>query len=348
MTTKFQIRLWSLMVILFAGLSLSILLLPMQSASAEAGTNWIGQFYNNTTLTDPPVVNNASYPVGLNFNWAAQPTDGAGATLTAVSADGWSARYVTAVDIAAGSWDFIMTGDDGYRLYIDGQLIIDEFANVGTKSTTATVPLTGGRYNLVVEHADQTGNAVIRLDWFPSDTIGGETPTPVPVAEGQVVTVNGLAVRTGPYKGASLINVARQGKTYPITAKNTREGIYTWYRITINETQAGWVSGRYFQLNEGLLIDSIPDGDSVFVSLGSPPDIGVTGGTRSVMNLRVLPSERTQLLTQLPWGAEVSIIGRTVQGFRDHWYMVRYEDQVGWIYAPYVAVRGNIADVPVH
>jgi uncharacterized protein YgiM (DUF1202 family) len=65
------------------------------------------------------------------------------------------------------------------------------------------------------------------------------------------------------------------------------------------------------------------------------------------MNLRRRPSERTQLLDKVPWGAEVPVIGRTVQGGKSFWLQVRYNGKVGWIFAPFVGTRGILDAVPV-
>jgi uncharacterized protein YraI len=65
------------------------------------------------------------------------------------------------------------------------------------------------------------------------------------------------------------------------------------------------------------------------------------------MNLRVRPSTRTAIIGSIPWGAEVPLLNRTVQGGQNRWFQVRYEGRVGWIFAPYVSVRGDINAVPI-
>lgn len=344
------LRLGLLTIIPFFILSMT-LLMPVYPVQAESGTNWVAQFYNNTTLSDPAAVTGVVYPTGLNFNWPAQPQDALGNPIAGVAADGWSARYVTTETINAGTYEFVVSGNDGYRLYIDGNLLIDEFGSTGLTTTSLEFPLPfTGVYTLIVEHVDISGPAAIQVSWFlrdPSTDPLQPEATPVPQAAGQVERVRGLAVRTGPFLGASLINVARPNKQYPIVARNTDEGVYTWYLIQIDETQRGWVSGRYLRLIQGD-INNISFSGSVFDEIGVPPDVGVRGVTRSVMNFRRLPTQRSERIGQLDWGAEVIILARTVQGFEDHWYLVRYNDVVGWIFAPYVSIRGDILNVPIY
>jgi hypothetical protein len=256
----------------FTLLGLSLLItLPTSTVRAEAGTDWAAQFYNNTTLADPAVATGVLYPTGLNFTWAGQPQDGFGTTLTGVAADGWSARYVTTENFTAGSYEFVLTGDDGFRLYIDGNLIGDYFTLTGLNTRSVVVPFgSDGIRTIVVEHVDISGSASIQVNWFPSTDTAEPTATPIPQAFGQVERVNGLAVRTGPFLGASLINVARPGKQYEISARNIQEGVYTWFLIKIDETQSGWVSGRYLALTQGDQ-NTLPFGESVFDSIGVPP-----------------------------------------------------------------------------
>ena len=72
------------------------------------------------------------------------------------------------------------------------------------------------------------------------------------------------------------------------------------------------------------------------------------GYPRAIMNLRVRPSTRTQVIDQIGWGEEVTIIGRTLQARQNRWLQVRTnEGRVGWIFAPFVTIQGEINAVPV-
>jgi hypothetical protein len=320
------------------------------SGVAQTGTNWIGQFYNTADLTGN-VVATALFPLGLNKNWGTgAPTDGNNAAIAGVNPENWSARFTTAVSITAGLYDFILSADDGARVYIDGTLILDNFSNTGLITQIATVSLAGGTYTLIVDYNDKAGNALLQLSWVTSAGTPAPTGTTAPIATGQVASVRGLALRTGPYKGASLVNVLRPGKDYTLLARNTSEGLYTWYYVqvgdpTVGNLQFGWASGRYLTITG--TPDVLPFAGSLFDQIDGAPDVGVTGVTRSVMNFRVRPSERTRRIGQIPWGDTVTIIGRTIQDGRNFWYQVRYNGQVGWILAAYVGTRGSMDLVPI-
>jgi uncharacterized protein YraI len=322
-------------------------------AQAQFGSNWTAQFYNSTDLTGP-VVATAAYPTGINQNWAdGFPRDGANNLVTGMGNSNYSARFTTVQTLPAGNYTFILTYDDGARLKIDSTVVIDDFQGGAVRTNQALVSLTGGTYTITVEYLQIINQGVIQVSWLfgAGGTPGfiptvGPTPTPAPIATGQVVRVRGLAVRTGPYIGASFVGVARPGTQYPLLAKNNSEGPFTWYLIQLTETRRGWASGRYLEVAGNL--DAIPFQNTVFDQIDGAPDIGVIGQTRAVMNIRVRPSERTARIGQVPWGDQVSIIGRTRQGGSDFWYHIRYNGIVGWILADFVRVRSGFIDaVPV-
>jgi uncharacterized protein YgiM (DUF1202 family) len=207
---------------------------------------------------------------------------------------------------------------------------------------------------VVVEFNDTSGQAVLNVNWVVSTGTPQATGTGVPIAVGSVVNVRGLAVRSGPFLGGSMVAVARQNVEYPLLARNTQEGLFTWYLIQYDTDTRGWVSGRYLTIT-GDVNQLQTQSATAFDTVYDPPG-RVVGVTRSNMNFRVYPTQRSirvAAVPQLEWGAEVEILARTVQGGRDFWYQVRYNKadgttHVGWILAAYVGVSGDPIDtVPI-
>ncbi len=340
------------MTIIALGVLILFALLPGMNTQADFGTNWTGMFYNTVDLTGA-VIDTGTYPNGLNENWGTgSPVDtGAGRVMTTVNPDGFSARFTSTQTFLDGQYEFFVTFEAGARMYIDGVTVLDEFTPRALTTMSFMYTLSAGNHQLVVEYMDDaaadTSGAIIQVQWFLGGSGGGTEPTPtsVPVTTVSVHTVRGLSVRTGPYLGASYITVARPGASYPVSAKNTSEGIYTWYLITVGE-QTGWSSGRYLTVNGDPA--SIPAQNTIFDEIDGAPDVGVIAAPRAVMNFRIRPSIRTARIGQVGWGEEVVLIGRTVQGSRNWWYQVRRADgMVGWIYAPFISVRGPLDAVPI-
>src|SRR5690606_11006462 len=107
--------------------------------------------------------------------------------------------------------------------------------------------------------------------------------------------VQGLAVRTGPYLGAPLIGSIVPVFEYSILARSTDESAeFTWYLVQVNESVTGWVSGRFLVLPPGL-DPLLGVQGSVFDEIDSAPDIGVSGTTFAITDLRRRPSGRAQI-----------------------------------------------------
>ena len=348
----------------FMVLAALALLLGGALRAQEFGTNWTATFYPSTDFTGTGVP--VALTGGINFNWGqAAPSVNGVFPLGATQIDNFSARFTTTQNFNSGTYRFTVVFDDRVRVLIDGQEALNGQLNAGDispKTQTFDRELTAGAHTLTVEYIEFSENAVIQFQWglitgggvvqppAPGQPIPSvPTATPVPPLTVSISTaVRGLAVRTGPYLGASLVAVAQPGEAYPVLARNPSEDGITWYQITVGES-TGWASGRYLVFSTEQAPVGLGIQGSIFDQLDGAPDTGVTGSTRSVMNMRARPSQRTALLAQIPWGATVPVLNRTVRGpgGGDFWYQVRYEGQVGWIFAPYVTLNGSRSAVPV-
>lgn len=331
-----------LIMLIFVALTMSLMVV-----SAERGTNWVGQFYNTNNLSGN-VIATEIYNNGLNFDWNNRPEDEDGNELGSVNADNFSAIFTSTQTFQAGIYNFEVTANDGVRLVIDGVTVIDDFAQNDLTTYTVQVEFTAGDFPLRVDFFNADNDANLEVEWFLTTSIA---TTPIPsatpiVVNASVVNVGGLSLRTGPYLGASLIGVLRPGNVYNLSAKSNSEGLFTWYFLTTESGFSGWASGRYLELTNP--DDILAEVGTDFDSAAGLPNRGVIAVPRAVMNIRVRPSVRTARLGQMPWGGEAELLARTIQGGNDFWYLVRYGDIVGWIYAPFVGVRGDIDNVPVY
>ncbi len=339
-------KVWRLSFILLA-LIITALVLSFAIVSADFGINWTGQFYNSKDLSGS-VVETEVYATGLNFDWNLNPEDDDGNLLLDVQPNDFSVRFTSTQTFVAGRYNFEITANDGLRLYIDGVLAIDDFEENDLTTYQLVADLSAGDHTLTVEFFNDSDDAILQVQWFLDTSI---TTTPVPtstpiVVNASVVRVNGLSLRTGPYLGASLIGVLRPGNTYNLQAKNNSEGLFTWYYLTTDSGYSGWASGRYLELtNEDTIL---PEVSTDFDTAAGLPNTELVAVPRSIMNIRVRPSSRTARLGQMPWGGEAVLLARTVQGGKDFWYLVRYGDITGWIYAPFVGIRGDLNNIPVY
>ena len=343
-----------LIVLLMLAIIPVIVTVPVQAQNL--GTNWQGEFFNNTNLSGSPAAT-AFYPNGIQQNWGSgPPRDGNGQVVPGIGADNFSARFTSTQNFAqAGTWEFNIFVNDGVRVYINNALVLDQFAQFNDPSPNAFQTFTftqqlSGSVGIRVEMVEFSDDANLVFQWrFLGQGGGGiATSTPQPAATASVVRVRGLAVRTGPFLGASLITVARPDTAYPILAQNNNEGLFMWYKLQVGDS-VGWSSGRYLEVTGDLNV--IPFEDTIFTNGNNtndlPPRLDVVGVPRAIMNFRQWPSERTQIIGKIPWGGEVRVLRRTLQGGKSHWLQVQYEGQIGWIYAPFVGMRGTVDALPI-
>src|SRR5262249_11330417 len=116
----------------------------------------------------------------------------------------FSTRWTRTVGFSAGTYRFTATGDDGIRLYVDGQLKIDKWVDQAPTTYTADVALSAGNHDLKFEFYENGGGAVARLSWAlistpaPAPVVNSISPSaPTTSPSNQNVTVNGLNLQSG-------------------------------------------------------------------------------------------------------------------------------------------------------
>jgi hypothetical protein len=104
------------------------------------------------TRTDPQI----------NFNWG----DPGGPDST-IGNDNFSVRWTGEVEAAfTETYTFYPTTDDGVRLWVDGQLLVDRWVDRSATENKGTIDLIAGNtYSLVMEYYENTGGAVAELRW---------------------------------------------------------------------------------------------------------------------------------------------------------------------------------------
>ncbi len=125
--------------------------------------NWQATYWNNPTLSGTPVMTRAE-PT-LDHNW------GLGSPDPGIVSDRFSARWSRYLDLAAGTYRFSATSDDGIRVWVDGSLIIDEWNDHSVKTFAADRSLAAGHHLVTVEFYENTGDAIARFSWAPTASI---------------------------------------------------------------------------------------------------------------------------------------------------------------------------------
>jgi hypothetical protein len=126
------------------------------------------EFFDFTTsLSTLPNLNGLTPNVArtdARINYAA--TSSAWIGLTSNYANTFASRHTGFVNIGtAGSYTFYLNSDDGSRLWLDDQLIIDNNGLHSMRELSATRTLTAGFHSLRVEFFENAGSAGLILSW---------------------------------------------------------------------------------------------------------------------------------------------------------------------------------------
>jgi len=122
------------------------------------GSGLRGEYFASKNLTRSTLTR---VDPNVDFSW------GSAAPNSALPADRFSARWTGQVSPRfSGSTTFYTVSDDGIRLWVNGQLLIDNWTDHGTTENSASITLTAGqKYDLKLEYYEATGGAVSRLLW---------------------------------------------------------------------------------------------------------------------------------------------------------------------------------------
>jgi hypothetical protein len=124
----------------------------------SVGNGLRGEYFDNIDFTAPAVTR---VDATVNFEW------GSGAPTAAMGADDFSVRWTGALEApATGTFTFSTLSDDGVRLWVNGQLIIDNWTDhAPTENAGALSLVAGQRYAIRLEYYERGGGAVMRLFW---------------------------------------------------------------------------------------------------------------------------------------------------------------------------------------
>ena len=120
-------------------------------------TDWRGEYYANRDLVGAPALVRNDREV--NFHWAG------GSPASGLPADNFSARWTREVEYEAATYRFHALVDDGVRLWVDHEPIIDAWYDGGAHEVRANTSLTQGAHSLRVEYYEHTGDAQVRVWW---------------------------------------------------------------------------------------------------------------------------------------------------------------------------------------
>lgn len=125
------------------------------TAGAARGEGWLGRYYPEPDFGGDPVVR---YDEAIDFEWLDQPP------LDGVPKDHYTVRWDTCLHLPANdTLELRLGSDDGSRLFLDGERVIDNWRDQAGNWMDYSAALDAGVHHLRVEYYENGGDALAIL-----------------------------------------------------------------------------------------------------------------------------------------------------------------------------------------
>lgn len=116
---------------------------------------WRGEYFEGKEFEGDARIR---YARKLEFEWNKEPP------FRGMPRDKWSAFYTTCLEVEEeAEYRFRLTSDDGSRLYVDGERLIDNWGAHAPRTRTGKILLEPGTYVLEVEYFESSHGAELKL-----------------------------------------------------------------------------------------------------------------------------------------------------------------------------------------
>ncbi|GMV37489.1 MAG: beta-glucosidase [Fimbriimonadales bacterium] len=124
-------------------------------------TGLLGEYFANRDLAGEPALTRVDETV--NFDWETRPPD------SVLPKDNFSVRWSGKLKPpVSGEYDLAFASDDGFRLFLDGELVMEDWTEHSLTTTRRKVSLEAERvYDLRIEYFEHEGQAAAKLLWAP-------------------------------------------------------------------------------------------------------------------------------------------------------------------------------------
>ncbi|MBE8969004.1 PQQ-dependent sugar dehydrogenase [Nostocales cyanobacterium LEGE 12452] len=266
-------------------------------STSNSGNGLKAEYYDNIdftnlkqTRTDPTV----------NFNW------GAGSPDPSIGVDSFSARWTGQVEAKySETYNFYTTSDDGVRLWVNGQQIINKFIDQPATAYSGSIALVAGqKYDIKLEYYENKSNAVSQLAWSSASqakeiipqsqlyspvleasiTLGSSSMTVNEGSDSVTVTI----LRNGDLSGTSSIKYATIGNTATKGVDYGNEGIESAGTLTFAPGQSST------QVSIPINDDSSIEADETFSFVIDQAE-GATLGLQRTLSITIQDNDRSGL-----------------------------------------------------
>ncbi len=307
---------------------------PVGGTTPPPPQNWKGEYFTNMTLSGTPALVRDDQQI--QFNW------GYGSPVASIPSDNFSVRWTRNLNLEPGRYRFSATTDDGVRLWVNNQMVIDAWYDHAVQTFTADVDVAGGSIPVKMDYYENFERAEARLSW---QKIGGGgqgpggpgTGGPHPTA---IVTASYLNVRKGPGPNFAVVTTITKGTEVRLAGYRNADA--SWVQVMLMDQTKGWVNASYIHTDYPLENLQVWPGGGMG---GANPNLPTATVNASYLNVRNGPGTNYAVITTITRGQTVILLGRTMDAT---WAKVRLGDgAVGWVSVKYINSETPIQNLPV-
>lgn len=165
-------------VLLLIGAGVAVGLFLARERAREADAAWIARYYARANFMGEPQRRNEDE---IRFNW------GRRSPMVGIPIDGFSARFDTCLTVSDNQVVRVGSGsDDGARIFIDGEEVLDNWGSQAYTWKNARVELDAGSHHVRVEYFEGDGDAGLQVQFRSDDdeVMAGEFSRPTAPDDG--------------------------------------------------------------------------------------------------------------------------------------------------------------------
>lgn len=161
------------------------------SVSTGPGTGLTAQYFNNENMTALAFTQEDFL---VDFDW------GDGSPDELLDPDTFSARFTGGIEAPMnGAYFFYVASDDGARLWVDDELVVDDWSIAGYHEASGLINLSRGRHDIRLDFVENFGPARVALFWK------------YPGQEKEIIPTINLYPKSGPVSLKILIEMKVRG-----------------------------------------------------------------------------------------------------------------------------------------
>ncbi len=245
-----------------------------------------GEYFDHANFTAPKLTR---IDAEVDFAW------GANSPHPAIAPDTFSVRWTGWVQPrSSGLYTFYTLSDDGVRLWVNNQLLINNWTNHAPTENSGTISLTAGvLYPLKMEYYENGGAATIKLSWSGPNQAkevipSSRMPIPVPISihldavYPQIVPGSWLVLSIPEYQELYQVSEAVEDSqaNFTLTAKSTRLSL----------------SGENLSLYDEKRRETVVFAQSELLEIAETPIVSPVSGDRFTLDRKVEGLEKEHML----------------------------------------------------